>query len=299
VALPDNKLVEPLAGAHADPDPVARPERARVQVIEAGKTLGTRLAELWHYRELLYFLAWREVKVRYRQTVLGALWAILQPLLNMAIFALLFGRLAGLDRRTGDTPYALYVYLGLAPWTFFANALNNSSSSLIGNVNLITKVYFPRIIIPLAAVGAGLIDLAISLSVLVVLALVYGVTPSFSMLLVPFLVAGVAVAATGVGALFAALTVAYRDVRYALPFLVQCWMFVTPVIYPSSIVPEKWRWILYLNPMSGFTDGLRAAFLGQPIPVLEVAMAGAIAVLCFMIGAAYFRRVERGFADVI
>ncbi len=261
--------------------------------------MGTRVRELWQYRELLYFLTWREVKVRYRQTVLGAVWAILQPLMTMAIFAVLFGRLAGLQRHTGDIPYGLYVYLGLAPWMFFANALTNSSGSLIGNVNLVTKVYFPRIIIPLSAVGAGLIDLAISLLVLLVLAMAWGVVPSISALLLPLFVLGITVTATGVGALFAALTVAYRDVRYALPFLVQCWMFVTPVIYPSTIVPERWRWLLFLNPMAGFTDGIRAGFLGMPLPWPAIGLATALAIGLFVLGSSYFRRVERSFADVI
>jgi lipopolysaccharide transport system permease protein len=299
MAVSEKQMLEPITPTGAEADQRARTEPRQVHVIQAGKTVGSRVLELWQYRELLYFLAWREVKLRYRQTVLGALWAILQPLITMAIFALLFGRLAGLERRTGDTPYPLYVFIGLAPWTFFANALTNSSTSLIGNVNLVTKVYFPRLIIPMAAVGAGLVDLAISLFVLVVLAAVYGVIPSLSMLVVPVLIVGVALTAAGVGALFAAMTVAYRDVRYALPFAIQCWLFVTPVIYPSSIVPEQWRWVWFMNPMAGFIDALRAAFLGKPLPWAELGMATLTAAFLFAIGAIYFRRVERSFADII
>lgn len=290
---------ETLTPPLAEPEVARTGEEPKAQVIEPGRSLATRLTEIWRYRELLYFLAWREVKVRYRQTILGALWAILQPLLTMAIFSLLFGRLAGLDKRTGDVPYPVYVYLGLAPWMFFANAVTNSSMSLIGNVNLVTKVYFPRLIIPLASVGAGVIDLAISLSMLGVLAAVYGVAPSLSIALVPLLVLGIMVTATGVGALFAALTVAYRDVRYALPFVIQCWLFLTPVIYPSSIVPERWRWLLFLNPMAGYSESMRAAFMGSPVPWAELGMAVAVSALFLVVGAAYFRRVERSFADVI
>jgi len=224
---------------------------------------------------------------------------LLQPLITMVIFAVLFGRLAGLESRTPGVPYSLYVLLGLAPWTFFANALTNSSQSLVANTSLVTKVYFPRLLIPVSAVGAGLVDAAISFALVLVFALFQGVTPSWSTLLVPLLLAGVAVTATGVGALFAALTVAYRDVRYALPFLVQCWMFVTPVIYPASIVPSRWRWALDVNPMSGYTEGIRAAFLGRTIPWGAVMLSAALSALLLVIGAAYFRRVERGFADVI
>lgn len=269
-----------------------------VQFIAAGRSR-TRWAELWRYRELVYFLSLREVKLRYRQTALGVLWVVLQPLITMIIFAVLFGRLAGLESRVPGTPYALYVFLGLAPWTFFANALTNSSSSLVANTSLVTKVYFPRVLIPLSAVGAGLVDAAISFALVLVLSLVYGVVPSWSTLLVPLFVAGIGVAATGVGALFSALTVAYRDVRYALPFLIQCWMFVTPVIYPATIIPDEWRWVLHMNPMAGYIAGIRAAFLGQPLPWIDLGTATALSVAFLIVGAAYFRHVERSFADVI
>jgi lipopolysaccharide transport system permease protein len=260
---------------------------------------GTPWRELWRYRELLYFLAWREVKLRYRQTLLGVLWVVLQPLVTMLIFAVLFGRFAGLESRTGGVPYGLYVFLGLMPWMFFSNAVTNSAFSLVANVNLVTKVYFPRLLIPLSAVGAGLVDAAISSALVLLLAIGFGVTPAPTTVLMPLFVIGVAVTATGVGALFSALTVAYRDVRYALPFLMQCWMFVTPVIYPASLVPERWRWGLYLNPLAGYIGGVRAAVLGQPIVWSEIALSVALSVVVLLAGAAYFRRVERSFADVI
>jgi lipopolysaccharide transport system permease protein len=260
---------------------------------------GVDWPELWRYRELLYFLTWRDVKIRYKQTVLGAAWAILQPLMSMVVFSLFFGRLAGLDHRTGGVPYPIYIYAGLLPWTFFANSNTNSGNSLVGNSNLITKVYFPRLIIPLAAVGAGLADLAVSFLVLIGMMLYYGTGFSWQLLLVPVFLVGTVLTATGVGTLLAALTVAYRDFRYVVPFMVQIWMFVTPVIYPSSIVPIKWRWLLALNPMAGLIDGFRGAFLARPLPWPQVGLSLALSVIVFLSGAAYFRKVERQFADII
>jgi lipopolysaccharide transport system permease protein len=283
-----------LADAEATPTPLV------LQVIEPARgRIGINWSELWHHRELLYFLTWRDVKIRYKQTVLGAAWAVLQPLMTMIVFSLIFGRLAGLGAKTGGTPYPVYVYTGLLPWTFFANAIANSGNSLIGSSNLITKVYFPRLIIPLAAVGAGLMDFAISLVVLFALMGFYGTAISWQVLFLPLFLAGTLVAATGVGALLSALTVAYRDFQYVVPFLVQLWLFVTPVIYPSSLVPQQWRWLLSLNPMAGLIDGFRAAFLGRPLEWPHVGLSLLVAGLLFVGGAAYFRKVERRFADVI
>jgi lipopolysaccharide transport system permease protein len=254
---------------------------------------------IWRYRELLGFLAWRDVKIRYKQTVLGTAWAILQPFMTMIVFSIFFGRLGGLSEKTGGVPYPIYVYAGLLPWTFFANAVGTSGSSLVGSSNVITKVYFPRLIIPLAAVGAGLVDLAISFGILVAMMLYYGTALTGQILLLPLFLAGTILAATGTGALLAALNVAYRDFRYAVPFMIQLWMFVTPVIYPSSIVPDRWRWLLALNPMAGLIDGFRAAFLARRLDWPHVGISIGVSCLLFLAGALYFQRVERRFADII
>jgi lipopolysaccharide transport system permease protein len=258
-----------------------------------------RLDELWHYRELLYFLTWRDVKVRYKQTALGAAWAILQPFLTMVVFSVFFGRLAGLGARTGGVPYPIYVYAGLLPWTFFATAVGSSSNSVVGSVNLISKVYFPRLIIPLAAVGSGLVDLAVSFVVLLGMMIYFGTAVSWQLVLVPLFLLGTVLTATGVGALLAALTVSYRDFRYVVPFMLQLWMYVTPVIYPSTIVPERWRWLLSLNPMTGLIDGFRSAFLARPMDWPSVAFSLLLSGLLFLGGTSYFRNVERRFADII
>ncbi len=254
--------------------------------------------EVWRYRELLYFLTWRDVKIRYKQTALGAAWAVLQPVMYMVVFTLFFGKLAGFEQKT-RLPYHIYVFAGLLPWNFFASAINNSSGSLVGSANLITKVYFPRLIIPLSAVCAGLVDLAVALGVLLLLMAVHGIPPTWLILTTPALLLGMILAATGVGSLLSALTVTYRDFRYVVPFLVQVWFFVTPVIFPVSIVPEAWRWVLSLNPMYGLIEGFRAAFLAQPVEWPYVGLALGVSLLLFLGGAAYFRSVERRFADVI
>lgn len=264
-----------------------------------GRWNGIDFRELWRYRELLYFLTWRDVKVRYKQTVLGAAWAILQPTLTMLVFTLFFGRLAGMEKQTGGIPYPVFALAGLLPWTFFANAISASGNSLVGSTNLITKVYFPRLVIPLAAVGAGVVDLAISLVVLLLMMAGYRVGVTWQVLLFPLFLAGTILAATGVGTLLSALTVAYRDFRYVVPFMVQIWMFVTPVIYPSSIVPEKWRWLFALNPMAGLIDGFRGAFLGHPLAWGPITISLVTSAVLFLVGAAYFQRVEESFADVI
>jgi lipopolysaccharide transport system permease protein len=260
---------------------------------------GIEWGEIWRFRELLYFLVWRDVKVRYKQTALGAAWAVLQPVATMLVFSLFFGRLAGLETKTGSVPYPVFVFAGLLPWMFFANCIGASSSSLVGSSNLITKVYFPRLIIPFAAVGAGLVDLAVSLLALLLLMLWYGIGLSPQLLLAPLFVVGIVLAAAGVGTLLSALTVAYRDFRYVVPFMVQLWMFVTPVIYPASLVPERWRWVLSLNPMSGLIEGFRGAFLGGRLDWPHIGISLAVAVALFLAGASYFRKVEERFADII
>jgi homopolymeric O-antigen transport system permease protein len=273
---------------------------AALQVIKphSGWT-GINWLEVWRYRELLYFLTCRDVKVRYKQAALGAAWAILQPFLTMIVFSLFFGRLAGLEQRTGGVPYPIFNFAAMVPWTFFANSIANSSNSLVGNSNFITKIYFPRLLIPLAAVGAGLVDLAVSFGVLLALMFYYGVTLSLQLALLPVLLVGTILVATGVGTLLSALTVAYRDFRYVVPFMIQLWMFVTPVIYPSTLVPDRWRPLLALNPMVGLIDGFRSAFLARPLDWTQISVSLALSALLFLGGAIYFRSVERRFADII
>ena len=249
--------------------------------------------ELWAYRELLYFLVWRDVKVRYKQTVFGAAWALLQPLLLMLIFTFFFSRLAGI--RT-DVPYPLFAYAGLLPWVFFAHAVTNSGYSLIVSTNLITKVYFPRLLIPMAAVAACLVDLAIAFVLLVVLMIYYQVGPHVELFLLPLAVGLLTLVSFSVGSLLSALNVKYRDIRYVMPFLIQIWMFASPVIYP---VPNRWRWLLALNPLTGIIESFRAAFLGLPIDWPTIAISTAITLALLFIAVVTFGRMERGFADVI
>jgi len=240
---------------------------------------------------------WRDVKVRYKQTVLGAAWAIIQPLFTMLIFTLFFGKLAGVP--SDNVPYPVFVYAGLLIWTFFSNALANSGNSLVGNQNLLTKVFFPRIIIPGATVGAGLVDLAISFLVLIGLMIYYSVPLTLGILLVPVIVVFVTLLALGVGMWVSALNVKYRDVRFALPFVIQLWMFLSPIIYPSTFVPEKWRWLLALNPLTGLIDGFRASLFGQPFNWIGLAISIAITLVILVYAAYVFRRMERSFADII
>jgi lipopolysaccharide transport system permease protein len=253
--------------------------------------------ELWAYRELLWVLTARDIKVRYKQTVLGFTWAIIQPVMMMVVFSVFFGRLAGMP--SDGYPYPIFVYAGLAPWTFFANSISSSGNSLVSSAQLVSKVYFPRLIIPLASVGGGFVDFAIYAGVLLLLMLWYGVGWSANLLVTPFLVAGVIFVALGVGTFLSALTVAYRDFRYVVSFIIQFWMFATPVVYPASLVPEDWRWLLFLNPMAGIITGFRAAFLGQALDVAALLTSLGIALVIFLIGVAYFEKVERRFADII
>ena len=255
------------------------------------------LKDIWAYRELLFFLTWRDVKVRYKQTALGAAWAILQPLFMMIIFTIFFGRLAAVG--SSGIPYPLFALAGLVPWTFFANSITASGNSLVGSANLITKVYFPRLIVPAAAMLAGLVDFVLAFVMLCLLMLYYRVTLTTQVLFLPVLVFMTALFGLGVGTWMSALNVKYRDVRFALPFLIQLWLFVSSVILPSTSVPQKWRWILLLNPMSGIIEGYRSALFGLPFDwtALAIAFILTIAVLLYAIYA--FGRVERSFADII
>lgn len=267
-------------------------------VIQPNKRLSLlSLKDIWAYRELLFFLTWRDVKVRYKQTALGAAWAILQPLFMMIIFTIFFGRLAGVA--SAGIPYPLFALAGLVPWTFFSNAITASGNSLVGSANLITKVYFPRLIVPAAAMLAGLVDFLLAFVLLVLLMFYYRVTLTVQILFLPVLVILTSLFSLGVGTWMSALNVKYRDVRFALPFLIQLWLFVSSVIVPSTSLPQKWRWLLMLNPMSGIIEGYRSALFGLPFdwPALGTASVLTIVVLLYSIYA--FGRVERSFADII
>ncbi|HVA45515.1 MAG TPA: ABC transporter permease [Pirellulales bacterium] len=257
------------------------------------------LAELWRYRELLYFLTWRDVKVRYKQTVLGAAWAVLQPFATMVVFSLFLGRLGNMS--SGDLPYPLFAFAGLLPWTFFATAISQAGSSVVGSQNLVTKVYFPRLFIPMGAVAAALVDLAVACGMLLAMMLYYGVMPGWGLLLAPLLVIGLTVAALGVGVMLSALTVAYRDFRYVVPFMVQLWMFATPTIYmqADSVISPKWHSLMPFNPAFGLILNFRQATLGGPLDLWALAVSLSVSVLLLIGGCLYFRRVERSFADII
>lgn len=273
------------------------PEKPLV-VIEPNKVWGIgELKDLWAFRELLYFLTWRDVKVRYKQTELGIAWAIIQPLFTMVIFTLFFGRLAGVP--SDNVPYPIFAYAGLLAWTFFANAITSSGNSLVGSANLITKVYFPRLIIPGAAVVGGLVDFAIAFVVLAILMIFYGVGITWNILMFPVLVVLTTLLALGVGMWMSALNVKYRDVRFALPFLVQLWMFVSPVIYPASFLPAKFRWILVLNPMTGIIEGYRASLFGRPFDWAAIGVSALITLVILIYASYAFRRMEKIFADIV
>jgi lipopolysaccharide transport system permease protein len=253
--------------------------------------------DLWAFRELLYFLTWRDVKVRYKQTALGIAWAILQPLLTMLIFTLFFGRLAQVP--SDNVPYPVFAYAGLLAWTFFANAITNSGNSLVGSANLITKVYFPRMVIPGAAVTAGLVDFGIAFVILVILMIYYSITVTWNILMLPVVVLLTSLLALGTGMWLSALNVKYRDVRFALPFLVQLWMFVSPVIYPTSFLPPKLRWVIWVNPMSGIIEGYRSALFGLQFRWTALGVSAALTLFILVYASYSFRRMERTFADIV
>jgi lipopolysaccharide transport system permease protein len=256
------------------------------------------LKEIWKYRELLYFLTKRDIKVRYKQTVLGGLWAIIQPVFTMIVFTIFFGRLAKVP--SDGIPYPIFVYAGLLPWTYFANALSASGNSLVGSANLITKVYFPRLIVPASASLAGLLDFFIAMLVMGAMMIYYHFIPNIGILLFPLLAGLTSLCAVGVGLWLSALNVQYRDIRYVIPFLIQLWMFVSPVIYPVSMVKEKYQWLLALNPMGGVIKAYRASLLGHlPIDWFLLSISTIIILVIFITGLCYFRRMEITFADVV
>jgi homopolymeric O-antigen transport system permease protein len=267
-------------------------------VIEPRRSYSLRLGELWAYRELLYFLMWRDIKVRYKQTALGAAWAVLQPLLLMVVFTIFLGQLKGVGPE--GVPYPIFSFAALVPWTFFSSALSAGANSLVGSSSLVSKIYFPRLLMPLAACCSFLLDLVISFGVLLILMAGYSFPPSGRVVLVPVFTLYVVVAAIGAGLLLGALNVRYRDVRYAIPFLVQLWLFATPVAYQYSVVGSQYRLIFALNPMVAGIEGFRAALIGTAgIPAEVYAISTASMLVMTMFGFLYFRRVERTFADVI
>jgi lipopolysaccharide transport system permease protein len=257
-----------------------------------------RIRDIWAYRELLYFLVWRDLKVRYKQTVLGVLWAIIQPFFLMVLFSIFFGKLAKIPSE--GIPYPIFAYSALLPWSYFAQSLNLCSESLVGNNHLITKVYFPRLIIPISSVLSGLVNFAISFSILLAMMFYYNIIPNLSVLLLPVLMTTATATALGAGLWLSALNVQYRDIRYAISFLVQFWFFATPVVYPISLVPEKWRPFYALNPMVGVVEGFRGVLLkeGQIIdPIFIVSLM--VTAFLLITGAFYFGKMERRFADVV
>ncbi len=256
------------------------------------------LRELWDFRELLYFFVWRDLKVRYKQTAIGAAWAILQPFLTMVVFSLFFGALAHIP--SNGLPYPIFYYSALLPWMYFAGALQNATNIMVEHQRVITKVYFPRLFLPASAIVSGLVDLAIGFLVFLGMMLYYGIAPGRAILLLPFFLLLAVLTALGIGLWLSALNAIYRDVRYVLPFLVQFWMFASPVAYPSSLVPARWRWLYGLNPMAGVIEGFRWALTGRGAPpslLLAASTAGVLAVVAG--GIAYFQKMEGTIADVV
>jgi len=293
---PINTLAPGSVSANSEIGPFADGFTLWIKPIRGWTSL--KLKELWEYRELLYFLVWRDVKVRYKQAALGAAWAILQPLLTMLIFSVIFGMFAKVP--SDGTPYPLFAFVALVPWNFFATSLAQSSNSVVGSANLITKVYFPRLAIPLASVLAGLVDFALAFCVLLAMMVYYHRVPTIAILWLPLFVLLELCAAVGVGFWLSAMNVKFRDVRYVVPFLVQFWMYASPIIYSSTMIPARYRTLYALNPMVGVVDGFRWALLGAkttPGPTLAVS---AVATILFLIGGAlYFRKMEAQFADVV
>jgi lipopolysaccharide transport system permease protein len=284
------------AAASTSPSPHGRQDSDWKQLSRLGGA--SWLSELWHYRELCFFFVWRDLKVKYKQSLLGIMWAILQPLLTMLIFTLFFGRLARMP--SDGAPYPVFYYSALLPWTLFAAALMSSGNSLVSNTNLISKVYFPRIALPISSVLSCVVDFGAALPLLFGMLWLYGVPLTFELLLLPVLVLPALVLALGTGMFLAALNVRYRDVKYVLPFMIQAWLFISPVIYPASLVPYPYREFLFLNPMSGIISAFRASVLPQkPIDWEHLGLSMIITLAIFLVGAWYFRHTEREFADII
>lgn len=281
------------------PEPPKTKTEIPVLLIKPSKGwVSLKLGEVWEYRELLYFLTWRDIKVRYKQTALGAAWAIIQPFFTMVVFSIFFGKLAGMP--SDKIPYPIFAYAALVPWTFFANGLSQSSNSLVGNSNLITKVYFPRLTIPISAVLSGVVDFVLAFVVLLAMMVYYGLIPTINILWLPLFLLLAFITSLGVGLWLSALNVEYRDVRYVLPFVIQFWMFATPIAYPSTLLAQPWRTLYGLNPMVGVVEGFRWALLGTDTAPGPIILASSFAAVVILIsGAFYFRRVEKTFADIV
>ncbi len=288
----NGEVLEPVGrvGSVEPPEPeelVIRPLRGWI---------GIDWPEIVRFRELLYFLVWRDYKVRYKQTVLGVAWAIVQPVFNMVVFTIIFGRLAKIS--SDGFPYALYVYAGLVPWTFFSTGVNLAGLSLVNQSHLLTKVYFPRAFVPTASVGAGLVDMAISMVMGGLILLYFCFIPSWQIVFLPLLVLLTVLATLGLGYLLSSLTVSYRDFRYVIPFMLQGLMFLSPVVYPVNLVPGRYQWVLALNPMAGIIDAFRSAILGKPWNFVTLGVSTAVTIGLFVFGLFYFRKTERRFADI-
>jgi lipopolysaccharide transport system permease protein len=277
---------------------ITRAEPTTIYIRPSTGLTALNLRDLWIYRELIFFLVWRDIKVRYKQTLLGATWAIIQPIMTMLVFTFLFGKIAKMP--TDGIPYPIFSYTALLPWGLFTTALNQGSRSLTAHNNMITKVYFPRLVLPLASVLGGMIDFAIAFLILIVLMIYYQVTPTATIWTLPLFLLLAIVTALGVSLWLSAINVKYRDVNYALPFLTQFWLFVTPVAYSSKVISDKWQIVYSLNPMAGVVNGFRWALLGTPTgPNLQLLVSTAIAMVVLISGLFYFRSMERTFADMI
>lgn len=291
VSKPDQAIGTPGPASHRLPD------KPIVLIETAGRWPSLNLRDLWEYREVFYFLMWRDVKVRYKQTVFGVAWAIIQPLFLMLIFTFFFGKLVKVP--SDGIPYPIFIYAAVVPWTFFSNAIANSANSLTGNTNLITRVYFPRLLIPASAIGAGWVDLAIALLLFLGLMPYYDVAPTWKVLMIPALILLTTLLALGVGVWMAALNARYRDVRHALPFIIQLWMFSTPIIYPVSLVPEDLRWVLAINPLTGIIEAYRSALFDRPFDWPSLAFSASVTLVLLICFVYLFRRMEDSLADVI
>jgi len=254
-------------------------------------------SELWAYRELIWVMVMKDIKVRYKQTVMGVAWAVIQPLTMMVIFSLIFGRLAKIP--SDGYPYPIFVFSGLLAWNFFSSSVGTAGGSLVGSQSLISKVYFPRIIVPLSSIGVAMVDFLIASTILLAMMVHYGQALSAKLLLLPCFLAGLIMVSVGLGSWLAAVTVTYRDFRYVIPYMLQVWMYLTPVIYPLSFLSESWRWVMHFNPMYAWIDGVRACFLGLPIDLFGVAVSTVVTLIIFVVGLCYFARAERRFADII
>jgi lipopolysaccharide transport system permease protein len=288
--------------ASSPPSPATRPHAPHVDaptmVIEpVGKWPGLNLRELWAYRELFYFMVWRDLKIRYQQTVLGVAWAIIQPLVTTLLFTIIFGRLAKVP--SDGIPYPVFALAAMIPWTFFSSSYANASMSLIGSANMISKIYFPRLIIPFTPVLVGLVDFAVAAVLLAIGMLIYGIAPSpVALVLVPYLLVLLLLTTAGVGTLLSAVNLEFRDVKHVVPFLTQLWMYASPVVYPISLIPEQWRLLYAVNPLAGIIEGLRAALFGLPVPWAVIGVSSLSAIAVFAFGVLHFRRTEPRFADI-